>query len=343
VRSSQPVLLFLAAAAVLGQATLPAIASEQPSADASSLAASLETVTVQLPDGNPARVMALPPGMDGFLTPERIETCLATISEAGAWPEAWLVVQDENRTHDLVMRIRLGEDGRPGTPDPVFAAERRDWDVPSIRNAAREATGRRVRGRRWNLVLQGFSKRIDQRFVYRVPAGEDAAEGLMALLPEGSILREARSVVVTEGRHHTLALVLQEAEFLPSACDSESALKIGHVDTGKVLLVLAGAKEVVDTVDLTAFLTGPDGVPILPRYRCLPEDEGIDTESEEIVARFADRELWPLIRMQDADSDGRELEFDLLPGYFSCERDRRVKIGIVPGSGELRVLSRPER
>ena len=116
--SNQPLLLFLAAAAFLGPALSPARAGEQPSADASSLATSLETVTVQLPDGNRARVMTLPPEMDGFLTPERIETCLATISEAGAWPEAWLVVQDANRTYDLVMRIRLEEDGTPGRPDP---------------------------------------------------------------------------------------------------------------------------------------------------------------------------------------------------------------------------------
>jgi hypothetical protein len=298
---------------------------------------------VRLPDGTMVRVAGMPSrqieGVSVLLTPERVEECLRTVGEAQGWPEAWVVAQDETYEFDLVFPVRLAIDGRIENPDPVLALTRREWDVPELRRAVREATGSKLRGRDWTLVVQGFTRRVIERFVYEVPPRPD--RGLMALLPEGTLLREASMVELGDGRHHTLAIVLEQAEFVPSNCRSCAARLYGHADTGRIFAVLTDDERIEDRVELTSYMLGEQGRPLLPRYECTDEDR--DPEARKIPhdERFAERETVTLIRLRDLDGDGHALEFSLIGGFEDCDKHETVVVGISPGLARLRILGRP--
>jgi len=298
---------------------------------------------VKLPDGTMVRVAGMPSrqieGVSVLLTPERVEECLHTVAEAQGWPEAWVVVQDETYTFDLVFPVRLSLDDRIENPDPVLAVERRAWDVPELRRAGRGVTGRRTRGRDWTLVVQGFTRRVIERFVYEVPPRPD--RGLMALLPEGTLLREASVVDLGDGRHHTLAIVLEQAEFVPSRCDGCAARLYGHADTGRIFAVLTDDERIEDRVELTSHLLGEQGRPLLPRYECTDEDRDPEARKLPHEERFAERKPATLIRLRDIDGDGHALEFSLVAGFEDCEKHETIVIGVSPGLARLRILRRP--
>jgi hypothetical protein len=279
---------------------------------------------VKLPDGTMVRVAGMPSrqieGVSVLLTPERVEECLRTVGEAQGWPEAWVVAQDETYAFDLVFPVRLAIDGRIENPDPVLALARREWDVPELRRAVRE-------------------RRVLERFVYEVPPRPD--RGLMALLPEGTLLREANVVDLGDGRHHTLAIVLEQAEFVPSRCGSCAARLYGHADTGRIFAVLTDDERIEDRVELTSYLLGEQGRPLLPRYECTDDDRDPEARKVPHKERFAERETVTLIRLRDLDGDGHALEFSLIAGFEDCENHERIVVGVTPGMARLRVLGRP--
>ena len=303
------------------------------------LSEKLRNRTVKLPDGSWVPIIDSSAERGALLTQERIETCLSTVSEAGAWPSAWLVIQVRTLPFDLVMPVRLDEDGRVEDPDPVFTVERREWDVEGLRTAIREETDRKPRGRAWSLVVQSFTKRIVDHYVYNLPDKDEPRKGLMALMPEGSLLREARSVNLGDGRPHTLAIVLQEAEFLPSSCEGCAAKLFGHADTGKILLALAGENELEDSLDLTDFLKGEDGRPLLARYGCEENDRTPDGREGTIDERFSKRPLLELMRLDDLDGDGQALEFSLPSSYEDCGSHEEIILGVDADEAKLRVVS----
>ncbi|MDX1388898.1 MAG: hypothetical protein R3344_06885 [Acidobacteriota bacterium] len=295
---------------------------------------------VRLPDGTIARVAGLPSRQSGavsaLLTPSRVEACLRTFHEAQAWPTAWMVVQDKTYAFDLVFPVALTVDGRVADPDPVFAVERRDWTVEELRSIVKERTGRKPRGRESNLVIQGFSQRIIEHYVYDVPPRPD--RGLMSLLPEGALLREAIPVDLGDGRPHTLALVLERAEFIPSRCDDCAPRLFGHADTGKIYLVLTDDQQIVDQMELTPYLIGEQGRALLPRYECIEEDRDPEARKTPIDERFAERALVPLLVLEDLDRDGRALEFSLVSSFTDCDRHESIVLGITPGVPRLRAF-----
>jgi len=280
---------------------------------AAQLADLLGDRTVIAPDGAsvPVMVPSAAEGSEGLLDATRLEACLRTVGAAEAWPKAWLVVRVEAVAFDLILPVRLDDDGRIEDPEIVFTATRREWTVDALRDAIRSETGRKPKGRTWNVVVQGFTTRVEHRYVYEAPTER---RGLLELFPEGTLLREATTVKLPGGGRYTLALVLQEAELVPSSCDDCASWMIGHADTGRILLVLVGGTEVADELDVTPLLRGSADRPLLSRYAC---DEGDrHPPSEEI----------PIA-----------LEFTLFSGVSNCEAES-VLLGVDPSAPELLVI-----
>jgi hypothetical protein len=311
---------------------------------ADSLASRLQGVKVPLPDGS--EILLLEPGAsdeapppDALLTTERLERCLRTVARAESWPAAWLVVQEQHRDFDLVMRIALDADGEVATPDFLFVVPRRDWEIGDVKSVVRQATGRKPpRAGIGNLVIQGFSGRVVTTYVYEAPPTGEPARGLAALLPEGAMIREAKAVELFGGRRYTLALVLLDATFHPSDCADCSAALFGHADSGRVLLVLAGERQVVDRLDLTAELPRTAGGVRLPRYRCEPGD----ADSPPSIEALQEREPVTLLELADLDGDGHphELELPLLP--IDCVRHFALTVRIVSDGPALEVVALAE-
>jgi hypothetical protein len=303
---------------------------------AARLAGFLEDRTVTAPDGTTVPVTGSggAEGVEGLLDATRLEACLRTIGAAEAWPGAWLVVQIEAVPFDLILPVRLDDEGRLEDPEIVFTAARREWSVDALRDAVRSATGRKAKGRTWNVVVQGFTTRIEHHYVYEVPTER---RGLLELLPEGTLLREATTVKLPGGGRYTLAVVLQEAEFVPSSCDECTSWMFGHADTGRVLLVLASDAEVVDELDLTPVLAGSAGRPLLTRYACNQGDRYPPSGETPIEERFAGRAEVELLRLQDLDGDGVALEISLLSDVSDCEAER-VVLGVDPQAPEILVI-----
>jgi hypothetical protein len=329
-------IVILAVLAIAAGAPPPSPPPEAVPELAAQLAEHLRDRTVVAPDGTSVPVMAegASAGPTGLLDTTRIEACLRTIAAGDAWPSAWLVVQVRDVPFDLVLPAFLGDDGGIEEPEIVFAAERREWTVDGLREAIRAETGRKPRGRAWNVIVQGFRTRIERRYVYEVP-GE--RRGLLELLPEGTLLREATTVRLAGGERYTLALVLQQAELVPSSCEDCASWMIGHADTGRILLVLVSDTEVAAELDVTPWLAGAPDRPLLPRYACNEGDRRPSFAESPIGERFAGRGELELLRLRDLDGDGLELEFSLLSGVSSCEPEY-VRLGVGPGTPELRIV-----
>jgi hypothetical protein len=304
---------------------------------AAQLADHLRDRTVLAPDGASVAVMAATEeeGPEGLLDATRLEACLRTVGDAEAWPSAWLVVQVEAVSFDLVLPVRLDDGGQVEAPETVFAAPRRQWTVDALRDAIRSETGRKPKGRTWNLVVQRFTTRVVNRYIYQAPTER---RGLLELLPEGTLLREARTVKLATGERYTLALVLQEAELVPSRCGDCDSWMVGHADTGRILLVLASDAEIVDRLDLTPLLAGESGRPLLPRYPCEEGDREPEFEHTPIAERFAGRREVELIRLEDLDADGLALEISILSGVSDCEAEQ-VAVVVGPSAPKLRVMT----
>ena len=356
-RTPTAVLLGLAIAVALAlPETRTSAAGEEPPAaeDLPALAVSLHDrlagPRVRLPDGTEGWVVAPvspePPAdersTDALLDRESLEVCLATVSEAGVWPAAWLVVQRAELPFDLVMRVALDADGQVAAPDVLFTVPRRDWQPGDMKRVARDALGRKPpKQGLGNLVIQGFSRRIRTIYVYEPHATGEGAKGLAALLPQGSLIREAQTADLRDGRRYTLAIVLRDARFVPSDCRSCGAEVFGHADSGTVELVLAGEHEIVARVDLTAELRGVDGSPLVPRYRCEEGDDAVQGASDGFWDRVRSRPLIRLLELGDLDGDGLASELTLLAEQPDCRRLLELDIHVSPDT--LSVSGRRER
>lgn len=343
-RAKRPVSIALFA--LVGIASTAPAARDRPSfpprealpALADSLHSLLDGKTVLAPDG---RHEPLVGGEVPLLTRERLVTCLESISETGAWPAAWILIQDEARAYDVALPIRLDARGRIELVDAPFGLARREWSAGAIEKAFRQASGRRP-PRLPNLVVQSFARRETIRYVYTPPAGGEQRRGLMALLPEGSLLREAHSVPLGDGKLHTLALVLSGASFEPAACSGGRDEVLGHADRGELAAVLAGEQALEDRLDLTPMLLSSGKQLLLPRYACEPGDERKGEAARPPEERFRGRQAVRLLALEDLDGDGRALEaaftFGIEFGTGEVEL-RRAVLAVDPRECKLRLLS----
>jgi hypothetical protein len=256
----------LPAAQAAPKSVAPVPSAEALPALASSLAGRLAEKSLRAPDGTDVALGTL-------LDAGRTETCLRTIAQGGGWPASWLVVSDSTKPYDLVIRIALAADGSIADPDTAFLASRRDWDDAAFDAAFHEATGKRPpRERQRNVVTQSFTKRVVTDYVYDLPATGRGAKGLLALLPEGSLIREAPAIDLRDGKHHTLAVVLLRPRFVPADCSTPEGRRKGHRDSGGILLVLAGETSLEDKLDITEIVRSASGDTLLPRFVCEPGD-----------------------------------------------------------------------
>lgn len=326
--------LSTASAGVGKQPEAPAPPSLPALAD--SFLSLLEGKLLRAPDGTE---VALAGGDRPLLDRGRLLACLQSLLEADAWPAAWLVVQDLSHPFDVAIPLRLGPDGQILLVDSPVAVERRSWDTRQIEKAFRQVSGRRPPRLR-TVVIQSFARRVSTRYVYRPPAGGEARKGLLALLPEGSLLREARRVELGDGKLHTLALVLSGAAFEPSACESELDRALGHHDTGEVWVILAGEDGLEDRLELGPAAGAGGGRLLLPRYGCEPGDEKEAASPPETW--FRERTARPLLVLDDLDGDGQPLEASILVGVETPEGKvelRTAVLAIAPKTRKLRLAS----
>jgi len=327
--------LFLTALPVyVGAGGTPVV---PPDELAASLRGDLLGTEVDLPGGGRLPLLSRE-GTGALLTVEQVVVCLETIAEAGGWPEPWLIVQDAVRPFDLVLLLRLEDDGAKVRVVTVFAAERREWDVASLKAAVRETTGRKPAAKLRNIVIQGFSSRDVTAYVYETAPTGEGARGLMALLPKGSILREAVTVDLGDGRIHTLALALIEPRFVPADCSSCRGAVFGHADSGGVLVVLAGEREMEDVLNVSSRLRGYEGKPLVPRFRCDPDDGEGQTDDGTIRRLFRDRRPVRVLDMNDLDGDGHALEFSLPAEFTDCDTHTTLVIAVDRSNASLRIL-----
>jgi hypothetical protein len=251
---------------------------------AASLASRLAEKTLRAPDGSDVVLGA-------FLDAGRMETCLRTIAQGDGWPASWLIVSDSSRPYDLVLRVALAPDGSIATPDTAFLAKRREWDDASFDAAFRAATGQKPpREKQRNVVIQSFTKKTVTEYVYDLPATGPGAKGLLALLPEGSLIREAPAIDLGDGKHHTLAIVLLRPRFVPADCSTKEGRRVGHRDAGGVLLVLDGETELEDQKDITEIIRAAAGDVLLPRFACESGDAEPGAIDALVDSRFDGRE-----------------------------------------------------
>ena len=318
------VTLFLCAAVLAPAATIRATGAE-------SLAEKLAERRVRTPSGASVAVLD---ERSSVLDPERLETCLVTIGESGAWPEAWLVVQDETVDWDLALHLRRTAEGAV-EPGEAIGLPRSEWDPRSLKAALREALGHKPNAKVRNVVVHGFGKRIVTVYPYQV-ADVDRSRGLMALVPEGTILREARSVDVGDGVRRTLAIVVRDARFEPADCATARGEAYGHLDRGTILAVLAGPKAIDAEIDLTAALDlGGEGA--LPRYRCREGESPATLDSARVRDWIGARDPTSLLDWTDVDGDGRALEIRL-PRVTPDGAFDEVVLAVGPDAAVLRVV-----
>lgn len=251
---------------------------------ASSLAARLAGKTLRAPDGSDVAIGSL-------LDASRATTCLKTITQGGGWPASWLIVSDSTKPYDLILRVALASDGTIADPETAFLAGRREWDDAAFEASYQSATGKKLpRERQRNVVIQSFTKKVVTDYVYDLPATGKGAKGLLALLPEGSLIREAPGIDLRDGKRHTLAVVLVRPRFVPADCSTKEGRRTGHRDTGGILLVLAGESALEDTLDITETVRASSGGTMLPRFACEPGDAEPGAIDALVDGRFEGRE-----------------------------------------------------
>ncbi|HZN54455.1 MAG TPA: hypothetical protein VFB67_03975 [Candidatus Polarisedimenticolaceae bacterium] len=293
----------------------------------------LPTLAKSLADRLATRQLAAPAGgqvaVSSILNEERTLRSLKTIAEGGGWPASWLIVQDKNQPHDLVLRVALAPDGTIADPDTIFLAPRRDWDDDALDQAVRAATGKKPpRDKQRNVVVQSFSTKIVTDYVYTLPAVGPAAKGLLALLPEGSLIRESAPVDLRDGFRHTVAVVLSRPTFVPADCATEEGRRIGHRDSGGILLVLAGEKALEDSLDITETVKGASGSALLPRFTCQPGDTAPGAIDTLVDSKFEGREAVRLLRFEGSTAQS---ELDHLP----------VMVGIKKTEAGFKLFAKP--
>jgi hypothetical protein len=251
---------------------------------AASFAARIAETRLRAPDGSKVALVAI-------LDVERAEICFRTIARGDGWPASWLIVSDKARPYDLVVRIALAPDGSVAAPETAFLTARREWDDASFDAAFRAATGKKPpREKHQNIVVQSFTKKTVTEYVYDLPATGPGAKGLLALLPEGSLIREAQAIDLGDGQHHTLAIVLLRPRFVPADCSTPDGRRVGHRDAGGVLLVLAGETTLEDQRDITELIRQAAGDVLLPRFPCDPGDVEPGAIDALVESRFERRE-----------------------------------------------------
>ncbi len=321
------VALALAAAQAAPKSAAPVPSEEALPVLASSLASRLAEKALRAPDGCDVVLGA-------FLDAGRMETCLRTIAQGGGWPASWLIVSDSTRPYDLVLRIALATDGTIADPDTAFFATRREWDDASFDAAFRAATGKKPpHERQRNLVIQSFTKTIVTDYVYDLPATGPGAKGLLALLPEGSLIREAPAIDLRDGKHHTLAIVLIRPRFVPADCSTKEGRRVGHRDAGGVLLVLAGETELEDQLDITETVRAAAGNVLVPRFACEPDDVEPGAIDALVDGRFEGREP---VRLLDLSGRVAQSPIAGVPVIVGIKRvDGAFKLFATPEKGTL--------
>jgi len=258
--------IVLSALPAIPKSPAPVPSDDALPALASSLADRISGKTLRAPDGTDVALGSL-------LDAQRMTTCLRTIAQGGGWPASWLIVSDSTKPYDLVMRVALAPDGTIADPETAFLASRREWDDASFDTAFLAATGKKPpRERQRNVVIQSFTKKVVTEYVYDLPTTEARAKGLLALLPEGALIREARAIELRDGKHHTVAIVLMRPRFVPADCSTKEGRRTGHRDAGGILVVLAGETELEDKLDITEIVRAASGEVLLPRFACAPGD-----------------------------------------------------------------------
>lgn len=302
-------------------------APEAPAPDAvpalaAALASKVAGTSLTAPDGTQVEAGAI-------LDAHRAEACLRTIGRADGWPASWLVVQDKTRPYDLVLRVALEPDGSLADPAPVFLAARRDWGDRELAEAVREATGKKIpRERRRSLVVQSFTTTVKTRYVYDLPKAGKDGKGLLALLPEGSLIREATAVDLGDGKRHTLAVVLMNPTFVPADCASEAGRKTGHRDRGDIVLVLSGEHALEDSLDITDIVKKATGAALLPRFPCEPGDAEPGAIDRLVDSKFEGRESTRLLSVTGRRAESR---LDGLP----------VRVGIKRKGSGFKLFAEP--
>ena len=289
----------VALALVLTLGTLSSHAASKPAppipadadlpALASALAGRLAAKTLRAPDGSDV-------ALGTILDAGRTESCLRTIAKGGGWPSSWLIVSDSTKPYDLVLRVALAPDGTIADPDTAFLASRREWDDASFDAAFLVATGKKpAREKQRNVVIQSFTKKVVTDYVYDLPATGPGAKGLLALLPEGSLIREASAIDLGDGKRRTLAVVLIRPRFVPADCSTGEGRRLGHRDTGGVLLALAGESALEDRLDITELIRATAGDVLIPRVACEPGDVEPGAIDALVERRFEGREAVRLL------------------------------------------------
>jgi hypothetical protein len=168
------------------------------------------------------------------------------------------------------------------------------------------------------VVQQSFTKRSVTNYVYTLPPTGQGAKGLLAVLPEGSYLRESASIDLGDGKRHTVAVVLVRPRFVPADCATAEGMKTGHRDEGGITLVLAGEHDLMDTLDITELVKTATGSSMLPKLACAPADTAPGAIDALVDAKFAEREQ---IRLLDFSGKRAECSLDGLPLVVGIKRD----------------------
>ncbi len=279
---------------------------------AASLASRLSARVVHAPDGTDVALGA-------FLDAERVERCLRTISKGDGWPASWLIVSDSAKPYDLILRVALAPDGSIQDPDTAFFARRVEWDDAAFEAAFVVAMGRKPpREKQRNVVIQSFTHKTNTDYVYDLPATGKGAKGLLAFLPEGSLLREAAAIDLGDNKHHTVAIVLVRPKFVPADCTTAEGRRKGHRDEGGVVLYLAGETATEDKLDITEAIRSATGATLVPRFPCESGDSDPGAIDALVDRKFEGREP---IRLLDFSGRSAQCQIKGLPIVIGIKRD----------------------
>ncbi|HEX4824001.1 MAG TPA: hypothetical protein VFV19_06790 [Candidatus Polarisedimenticolaceae bacterium] len=315
-----PLLLAVAATALAAKDTPRPPADKLPQL-AASLAQKVAAKQLAAPDGSMVAASSI-------LDAARATTCLKTIDSGDGWPASWLIVQDKNVPYDLVLRVALSQDGTSiEDPATIFLTARKAWDDDAFDAAYQLATGKKPpREKSRNVVLQSFTSKSVTDYVYTLPPAGKGAKGLLAQLPEGSYLRESAAIDLRDGNHHTVAVVLNHPRFVPADCGTPEGMKTGHRDEGGISLVLAGEKELEDSLDITELVKTATGASMLPKLKCAQGDAAPGAIDALVDAKFEGREP---VRLLDFSGKLAECNLDGFP----------IVVGVKKEAGAFKVFA----